>query len=531
MSKRIYDYDTCYDIARQCSTSSEMQKLNGSAYNAALKNKWISSYQWFVKKQHAPYTYEDVYEIALGYTCSSDFQKGNGSAYGKARSNGWIKDYTWFTVKQHAPYSYDECYNIAKAFHSRVELARGNVGVYQAALNHGWLDDYSWFESKQKPYNYWTKKRVTEESRKYQSRGEFHDKCGTAYGKARVNGWLDEFTWLKDERIDFSSDLIDCVYAYEFEEFNSVYVGRTLVRRINDRDKEHLFTETDAVYLFAKEKDIPVPDMKILESNITIADGTKKEGEYLEQYRQAGWNLLNRAKTGGIGLLEKNKWTKKTCHEEARKYDSRGAFAEACSRAYAVARRNGWLSEYTWFEEKQKPAGYWNNYNNCFNAAHSCRTKNEFNKKYNAAYVSARENGWMKDYEWFNIKRIPANKKWTHDSVYNEAKNYRSRKEFRDNANGAYHAALKNRWLDEYSWFEPTHVVLSRAIKRTKSIKWTYETCKHIASECKGRQDFKKHSRGAYTASWKNKWLDDFFTDRKTIHIAQIDETSNNKLV
>lgn len=292
MSKKLYDYDVCFEIAKQCSCTSDMQKLNCSAYNVARRNNWIKDYTWFVPKQHKPYTYEEVYEIAKQYTCSSEFQKGNGSAYGKARAHDWIKDYTWFVVKQHSPYTYEQCHEVAKTYKSRLELARGNVGVYQAALNHGWLDDYTWFESKQNPYNYWTKDRVTEESKKYKNRGEFHDNCGTAYGKARINGWLDEFTWLKDDRIDFSTEKIDCVYAYEFVEFHAVYVGRTLERRVKDRDKEHLFVDKDAVHIFAKKHDVPVPDMKILEDNLTLAEGAEKEGHYLECYRKAGWSIL-----------------------------------------------------------------------------------------------------------------------------------------------------------------------------------------------------------------------------------------------
>lgn len=488
-----------------------MQNLNGSAYNAARKNNWIKDYTWFVRKQHTPYTYDEVYEIALNYTCSSDFQKGNGSAYGKARENGWIRDYTWFTVKQHAPYTYEECFEIAKKYKSRVEFARGAVAPYNAALNHGWLDDYTWFESRQKPYNYWTKERVAEESKKYKNRGEFHDNCGTAYGKARVNGWLDEFTWLKDDRIDFSSDQIDCVYAYEFEDYNSVYVGRTLAKRVKDRDREHLFTDTDAVYLFAKEKGIPVPDMIILETGLTLADGVRKEGEYLEYYKKNGWKLLNRAKTGGIGLIARNKWTKRTCREEAQKYKTRGAFAKHSSGAYEVARSNGWLNEYTWFEVQQKPAGFWDNYDNCYNAALECKNKTEFNNRYNRACVIAKKNGWINDYTWLDKQRVAHNKKWDFNTVYKEAQKYTSKKEFETKARGAYKVAIKNGWMELYDWFEPTSIVMSRAIKASKKPKWTYEACKLIACESKGRQDFRKKSSGAYNAAWENGWLGDFF--------------------
>ncbi len=469
MSRRLYDYNKCFEIAQQCSCSSEMQKLNGSAYNVA-------------------------------------------------RKNGWIKDYTWFKVRQHSPYTYEECFEIAKSYMSRLDLARGNVGVYQAALNHGWIDDYTWFKSRQKPYNYWTKELVIEESKKYKSRGEFHDCCGTAYGKARKNGWLDEFTWLKDDRIDFSNDRIDCVYAYEFRSLKSVYVGRTLSRRVKDRDKEHMFVEKDAVFLFAKKNSIPVPKMIILEDCLTLAEGVEKEGHYLEYYRNKGWHILNRAKTGSIGLIANNKWSKRTCYEEALKYKTRGEFAEHSAGAYDVARRNGWLDTYSWFEEKQKPGGYWNNYENCHEAASQCRTITEFIKKYNAAYVSAKDNGWLKQYIWFKRKRTAHNKKWYYDTVFEEAKKYKTKKEFSTKARGAYKVALANGWMGVYDWFEDTHSVLSKAVKASKKLKWTYDICKQIASESTGKLDFRRKSSGAYNASWKNKWLDDFFPKKKKDH-------------
>ena len=401
MSKLIYTYDKCYEIAKQCSCASEMQRLNGSAYNVARQSKWLKDYDWFTRKQHAPYTYEDCYEIALN-------------------------------------------------FESRVALARGNVGVYQAALNHGWLDDYTWFKSKQKPHNYWTKDRVTNEAKKYKSRGEFHDNNGTAYSKARVNGWLDDFTWFKDDRIDFSKDKVDCVYSYEFESLKSVYVGRTLMRRTHIRDKEHIFVENDSVNLFAKKNHLSIPKIKILENNLTIAEGVEKEGYYIEVYESNGWRIINRAKSGSIGKIGSNKWTKETCYEEALKYQTRGEFASLCGSAYEVSRRNGWLEEYIWFKEMQKPCGYWDSYENCYNAAQTCKRVSEFVKKFNAAYVSARKHGWIKEYTWFETKRTAHNKKWFYDNTLEVAQKFNTRTEFARKAHGAYKAAVANKWLDEF---------------------------------------------------------------------------------
>ncbi len=523
--------------------------MSGSAYNAAVKNDWIKDYSWFVKKQHSPYTYEEVFEIAKQYDCSSEFQKGNGSAYGKARANNWIKDYYWFKARHRSPYTREQCYEIAKQYDSRVAFARGSVGAYGAALKHGWLDDYIWFQSRQKPSNYWTKARVLEESKKYKTRGEFHDSNGTAYGKARAKGWLDDCTWLKDERIDFSDGKIDCVYAYEFKEYNAVYVGRTLMRRVGDRDMEHLFRETDTVSLFAREKGVAVPDIKILESNLTLAEGVEKEGDYLDCYRNNGWVILNRMKTGSIGLLAKNKWTKETCLKEAQKYKSRGEFAKSNGSAYDVARCNGWLNDYTWFEKKQKQSGYWNNYDTCYNAASQCKNISEFINKYGNAYLWSKKQGWLKDYIWFPPP-ITA-KKWDYDKCLKEAKKYSLLSDFEKNSKSAYGAAKRNGWLKDFSWLTRQHRpsgywdynTCYQEAKKYKSssefqkknqtawiaarknkwlreytwfvnpnIKWTFEECKKFASKTKGRFDFRKRFPNAYNAAVRNGWLDRFFS-------------------
>ena len=548
MSKKIYDYNQCFLIAKQCTCVSDMQRRYGGAYNVARKNNWISDYDWFVRKQHAPYTYDEVYKIAKKYFCSSDFQKGNGSAYGKARANGWINDYTWFRIKQHAPYTREECYEIAKKYTTRVAYARGDVGAYNASLNHGWLDDYTWFESRQKPFNYWTKERVLEESKKYKTRGEFHDKNGSAYGKARTKGWLDECIWLKDERIDFSNDKIDCVYAYEFTDFNAVYIGRTLERRAKDRDKEHLFVASDTVSLFARKHDVPLPDMKILEAGLTLAQGVEKEKLYLERYKNDGWYILNRAKAGSIGLLARNKWTKKTCYIEALRHASRADFAKNSGGAYEIARQNGWLEDYTWFKKIRRPNGYWRDYDNCYNAALECKTISEFSKAYNPAYVWAKKQGWLNDYSWFPPS--VTGKKWYYENCLEEAKRYTSLADFMNNSSGAYNASRNNGWLDDFKWLARQHKpkgywdygncykeaqkyksssefqkqnqtawIMARKKGWLKDyswfvdprIKWTYAECKKVATQASGRFDFRKRFPNAYNAAIRNKWLDDFF--------------------
>ncbi|MCR5139018.1 MAG: hypothetical protein K6B45_02500 [Bacteroidaceae bacterium] len=96
MKQKQYTYTDCYNIAKECETPMEMHDRNESAYKAAIRNKWMDSFDWFTRKLHKPYTYEEVYNIARQYTKLLDFQKGSTSAYHKARRNGWLADYSWF---------------------------------------------------------------------------------------------------------------------------------------------------------------------------------------------------------------------------------------------------------------------------------------------------------------------------------------------------------------------------------------------------------------------------------------------------
>ena len=145
-------------------------------------------------------------------------------------------------------------------------------------------------------------------------------------------------------------------------------------------------------------------------------------------------------------------WTHERCFEEAKKYNSLKDFYKQCEPAYRVAKKQGWISEYTWFVSP-KVERKWT-YDTCYKAAKECSSKIEFETKYSAAMNLARKNDWLKEYTWF--KRPKAT-----------------------------------------------------------NIKWTYETCKAESAKYAQRGDFAKYSKTAYLKSWKNGWLDEFFPEKK----------------
>ena len=49
---------------------------------------------------------------------------------------------------------------------------------------------------------------------------------------------------------------------------------------------------------FYFERNLPIPEPIILEENLTPIEAQFYEGYYVEKYRNEGWNVLNKAKTG-----------------------------------------------------------------------------------------------------------------------------------------------------------------------------------------------------------------------------------------
>jgi len=308
-----------------------------------------------------------------------------------------------------------------------------------------------------KPNGYWTYDNCYNEAKKYKTKKDFRKYSSVAYMKSCKKGWLKNFIWLVDNRFNLFTDKIDSVYAYEFLEQHAVYVGRTLMRTQKQRDYQHILSKNDTVSKFAKEADIPVPEMKILEDNLTIKEGSEREGYWVEKYRLDGWTILNIAKTGSIGGLGKGKWTYETVKNEALKYKTKQDWRNNCESSYKVALQNNWLKDFDWFV-----------------SGHS----------------------------------IP--RKWTYETIKEEALKYKTRTEFRKNAAQAISIAIKNNWIDEFDWF-----VDGNKLEAERRKKWTYETTKSEALKYKSRWDFGKNNEAAYKVALNNKWLDEFFPKTK----------------
>lgn len=93
-NKGYWDIKTnCDKEAAKYTSKKEFAKQNKSAYNAAIRNKWIDTYEWDEKRLQ--YTYDLCFAEAKKYEYQRDFRNNSTGFYDAARRNRWIKDYPW----------------------------------------------------------------------------------------------------------------------------------------------------------------------------------------------------------------------------------------------------------------------------------------------------------------------------------------------------------------------------------------------------------------------------------------------------
>lgn len=296
------------------------------------------------------------------------------------------------------------------------------------------------------PKNFWKiKDNVINESKKYTSRTEFKKKSNKAYEEARKNNFLNEMTWLKPKNI--YKEKIDSVYKYFFKEQNAVYIGRTINTSL--RDLQHRNKENDTVYKFAQENNTTIPNIEIIENDLTISEGINKEIYWADYYKSKGFLLINKRKCGGIGSIS-YKWTKKKCFEEAKKYTSRNDFAKNSNSAYQKSLYKGWLDKMTWLTHNRKyPRGYWNIKENVINESKKYSSKKEFLDKCPSAYLAAYKKGYLNELTWLIKQEQKPKNYWTYEKIKEESLKYKSRSDFFKNSSSAYYAALKLNIMDD----------------------------------------------------------------------------------
>jgi predicted GIY-YIG superfamily endonuclease len=144
-------------------------------------------------------------------------------------------------------------------------------------------------------------------------------------------------------------------------------------------------------------------------------------------------------------------------------------------------------------------------FNTCKNDASLFKTRYEYHKNKRSSYESARRNGWLDDICQHMTTKLNS---WTYEKVLELTKNYKTFDDFSKKNRGAHEWIRKQGLLDEIA-----SVFGGKKLKKMST--YTKEYCKTIASQYKLRCELKKANSMVYKVSFNNKWLHEFFGDKK----------------
>lgn len=239
-------------------------------------------------------------------------------------------------------YSFEDCKKDAKNYIYRSEWKKKSRNIYQAAVRNKWLDKCcSHMKVIKKSNGYWNLIKCKKDALNYNSRLEWQHKSKAAYSRACKNKWLDECC---NHMIKLGSRHKRLIYAFEFPD-KSVYIGLTY--NLELRKNNHLLHTKkrikSTVFQYIEKTGL-YPKFIELSDYLDRDIASIKEGEFLKQYKQEDWNILNKTKTGGLGGGIRF-WTKEKCIDNALKYKSKSEWYKKSAGAYDAALKNKWIDE------------------------------------------------------------------------------------------------------------------------------------------------------------------------------------------
>ena len=289
-------------VSLKCRTIDEFKNFN--EYKIALENNLVTEAMKHMHGKRRVLTNEDIALIASMYDTISNFAKGDPGAYDTAKRRNIVKDVCkHMIIKIHKNVSIEKLLDIAKRFKTRMEFKNDKT--------YGWA-----YGQINKKYN------MLDEACKHMY------KIGSKYKR--------------------------CIYVYEFEKYNTCYVG--LTNNINKRHTQHISEKCySALKKFCNENNIDITRIKLpkqLTDYVDIEHAAKLENEFIEKYRNEGWILLNKRKGGCLGGNKYVTYTKELCLKMALECKTITEFAKKHDTAYRLARQNNWNDIFEIFDRK-----------------------------------------------------------------------------------------------------------------------------------------------------------------------------------
>lgn len=335
-------------------------------------------------------------------------------------------------------YTLENCTTVALTCSTTSEFRTNYRQHYKAAIRNKWLTQITQHFVKPKPKEYWTKEICKLEAAKFKNRAAFKKYSNTAYRVAKENNWLEEF-------IPLTYNTKYCGYSIVNKTTNQVYVGitRNFEQRIKNHKGDRNSTTSREIVNLPETVITQLTDYVILPIECKDFETT-----LYEMYKEKGFTLLNKVNNlGNLGNTYSNKLTKETVIEALKQIPDFKSLSSFNQKLLRVVRKNGWenCAPHITFP---KPNNYWTK-ERCIEAAKNYTTRKEFKNKEKTAYRTMCRYGWLSDLDSLMVSFKPNGYWEVKEHCLKEAKKYQTRSEFAKKAVGAYTACRKFKWLEE----------------------------------------------------------------------------------
>ena len=372
------------------------------------------------------FNYETCYEIASQCKTLTEFHNRSDAAWRHARDNGWLPDYDWFVptevlrrevADRRRIWTYEKVRELASHYFDYTTFCKDNPSAATIAKRRGWMETFDWLK------------------RRYDRPMQLMPKQPAASDAGLKTRELELLSGMA-----YTSET-HSVYAFVFPEFRTAYVGLTV--HPAQRLMGHL-SDKSPVYRFAAEHGVPVPEMKILRSSLSVTGSQALEKHYVDMYLESGWSVLNRAPTGvgrgSVGAIAIGSLSYRHCYECARSCTTLKEFRKKFASEYCKAIRKHWSDDYTWLERMLRP-GHRLSFEYCLECARQCTSLKEFDERFKTAAAASRRAGWLHRFDWLDTAF-----RYTEENLAALVGMYRTVAEFRKANPAAYNRIRKNRW-------------------------------------------------------------------------------------
>lgn len=440
--------EQCYKEAKKYKYLVEFRHESASAYTIARRENWLDSYTWLIKKKKN-WKYSECYELAKKYSRRSEYKNGCPSAYVASLENEWIDDYTWFQEKPRNKYwTQERCYEEAQKYKTKKEFA-SNSSAYSIACRNGWISDYTWLNDSRIDiikdridcvYSYYFKethtiyigRTINRKDRDYQHIFQ-NDRDSVARYAQEIGCSVPPMIVLEDSLTLKEGQAQEEFWLsyYKDQGFNILNKGAVGVGR----------SSLGSIGLGKWTKNKCFEEAKKYSTKTEFKEGN---GSAYSAARKKGW--LNE-----YTWLDDSYhiYTEEECWQIAKTCVYKKELITKHPGIYGAAKRRGWLKDYTWLQNASSHPNIKWTYETCLAAAKECLSKIEFETKYSTAMNLARKNGWLKEYTWFSRPKA-SNVKWTYEACKAESAKYAQRGDFAKYSKTAYMKSWKNGWLGEF---------------------------------------------------------------------------------